>query len=255
LGISLNGLVQRFQAEGLQNFQQPGYSTDPANLTNRGDDYSYGYGVRVGWNGRITPRLSLGATYASKMSATKLDKYRGLFPEQGAFEVPANYALGLAFKATNKATIAFDVERIEYSKAKVTGNPIQNFMQGNQLGSDNGPGWGWTDQTVYKLGVNYAYSQKLTLRAGWNYGKAPIPEDQVMFNILAPATVEHHLTLGSTYAIAKGTELTLSYMHAFTKEINGPGSIPSSMLGGAPAADASIKMHEDAFGAALGWKF
>lgn len=42
VGISLNIGWQRFSGEGLQNFTQPGFSIDPANLTNRGYNASYG---------------------------------------------------------------------------------------------------------------------------------------------------------------------------------------------------------------------
>jgi long-chain fatty acid transport protein len=255
IGISLNLLAQRFEAKGLQNFATPSSSVDPTHVTDNGESYSYGAGVRLGWTGQVTSRLSLGATYASKIEASELDDYSGLFPEQGKFDLPANYAVGLAFKATPKLNIAFDVERIEYSDAAVTGNPIQNLFAGNRLGSENGPGWGWTDQTVYKLGVDYAWSPKTLLRAGWNYGEVPIPEDQVMFNIISPATVEHHLTLGATHKIGNDKELTWSYMHAFEKEVDGPGSIPGELFGSPSNADAKIKMYEDSFGVALGWKF
>ncbi len=255
VGISLNLLAQRFEAKGLQNFTGPTSSADPMHVTDNGECYSYGAGVRLGWTGQVTSRLSLGATYASKIEASELDEYRGLFPEQGKFDLPANYAVGLAFKATPKLNMVFDVERIEYSKAAVTGNPIQNLFAGNLLGSDNGPGWGWTDQTVYKLGVDYAWSPKTVLRAGWNYGEVPIPEDQVMFNIISPATIEHHLTLGATYQLGKDKELTWTYMHAFEKEVDGPGSIPGALFGSPSNADAKIKMYEDSFGVALGWKF
>ncbi len=246
IGLSLNLLAQRFEARGLQNFKDPAQTIDPASVTDNGESYSYGTGVRLGWTGQVTPRLSLGATYASEIQASEFDEYRGLFPQQGAFDLPANYAVGLAFKATPKLNVAFDVERIEYSKSPPTGNR----MVPNLLGSENGPGWGWTDQTVYKLGVDYAWSPKTVLRAGWNYGKVPIPESQVMFNIISPATVEHHLTLGATYKLGKDKELTWAYMHAFEKEVNGADSIANP-----PGGDASIKMYEDSFGVALGWKF
>lgn len=260
IGISLNLLAQRFEARGLQNFTAPvgspqQMSVDPTHVTDNGESYSYGAGVRVGWTGQVTPRLSLGVTYASEIQASEMDEYSGLFPEQGSFDLPASYAVGLAFKATPKLNIAFDVERIEYSKVSVTGNPIESLFAGNLLGSDEGPGWGWTDQTVYKLGIDYAWSPKTVVRAGWNYGEAPIPEDQVMFNIISPATVEHHLTLGATYRLGKGKELTWTYMHAFEKEIDGPGSIPGALFGSPTDADAKIKMYEDSFGLALGWKF
>ncbi|QLQ01512.1 MAG: outer membrane protein transport protein [Thiobacillus sp.] len=40
-------------------------------------------------------------------------------------------------------------------------------------------GFGWKDQTIYKLGVNWGVNERLQLRAGYNYGKSPIPDDQL----------------------------------------------------------------------------
>ncbi len=65
-----------------------------------------------------------------------------------------------------------------------------------QLGADNGPGFGWEDIDVWKLGVEYKYSQQLTLRAGYNHGDNPISPSDVTFNILAPGVIEDHLTVG-----------------------------------------------------------
>ena len=36
---------------------------------------------------------------------------------------------------------------------------------------------GWDDQVVYALGVAYQLSDKLALRAGFNYAASPIDED------------------------------------------------------------------------------
>jgi len=69
-----------------------------------------------------------------------------------------------------------------------------------------------------------------------------------MFNILAPATVEDHLTLGASWRFDSGMEVSATYMHAFEKEIDGPGSIPA--FGG---GDADIKMHQDSLGVSVSW--
>ena len=51
IGISPLIGYQRFKAEGLQGFAA--YSEDKNNLTNMGYDDSTGYGVRIGWMGKI----------------------------------------------------------------------------------------------------------------------------------------------------------------------------------------------------------
>ncbi|WP_277949374.1 hypothetical protein [Chromatium okenii] len=68
--------------------------------------------------------------------------------------------------------------------------------------------------TVYKFGAQWAMQPDLTLRAGYSYGKQPVPRDGVLFNVLAPALIEHHFTLGLTKAINKNSEINISAMYA-----------------------------------------
>jgi len=88
VGISPLFGYRRFKVDGLQAFAP--ISSAPANLTNVGYDSSTGWGVRVGWMGKFSDSVSVGAAYASKMHMSDLDKYRGLFAEQGAFDIPEN---------------------------------------------------------------------------------------------------------------------------------------------------------------------
>ncbi|HHJ17738.1 MAG TPA: hypothetical protein ENJ80_13680, partial [Gammaproteobacteria bacterium] len=213
IGFALTLAVQQFRAYGLQAFGLDGLRyADGPNLTNRGNDYSYGAGARLGWLGKFfNKRLSIGANYASRTYMTKFDKYSDLFAEQGSFDIPEHYALGAAFSITKKLTIAFDYQRINYSDIKSIGNkgpdaadPINFFPSGCQslpdgsntcmLGRNDGMGFGWDDQNIYKVGLNYDYDPKWSFRAGFNYAKSPIPDDQVLFNFLAPAVNEKHAT-------------------------------------------------------------
>lgn len=135
-GASLNLAYQRFEANGLQPFAM--FSSDPASLTNRGDDDSTGWGVRVGWTGQLGPALTLGATYQTKTRMSKLDKYRGLFASRGEFDIPENFGAGVAFKASPALTVAADVVRINYGDIPAVGNPIDCLFTGCQLGGPDG---------------------------------------------------------------------------------------------------------------------
>jgi len=119
------------------------------------------------------------------------------------------------------------------------------------MGPANGSGFGWTDMTVLKLGVSHEYSKNLTLRAGYNHGKMPINSQNTYFNILAPATVEQHVTLGATWTLADKSELSLSYMHAFSKGIAGVSNGNGQSVAGYPV---DLKMKQNAIGIAYGWK-
>jgi long-chain fatty acid transport protein len=253
VGISPLLAYQRFKVDGLQAFT--GFSSSPADVTNQGYDSSTGWGVRIGWMGQVSDTVTVGAAYASKMSMGKFDKYRGLFAEQGGFDIPENYNVGIAVKATPKVTVAFDIQQINYSDVKSVANGVTNslnFVGRDPLGTSNGSGFKWRDQTVFKLGLEHEYSKNLRLRAGYNYGKSPVRDDidSVTFNIIAPGVVEQHLTLGVTWILQNKAELTVSYMHAFSNSVTGPSASAALGVGGTE----TLKMYQDSIGIAYGWK-
>ncbi len=249
IGVSLNLVYQTFEARGLQGFN--GASSDSSNLTDRGTDSSTGYGVKVGWNGQLSPNVAMGVTWQPRTNMSKFSKYKGLFAEQGDFDIPETVGLGLALKAGQNTTIAMDVTQIKYGSIRSIANKAEVNPPAGTLGNNDGSGFGWADQTVYKIGIVHQYRPNLVLRAGYNYAKMPFDNKNTYFNILAPATVEQHLTLGATWTLANKSELTVSYMHAFEKELNGTGGNGTA---GTPGWPVNLKMYQNSLGIAYGWK-
>lgn len=249
LGVSIVMAYQTFGATGLQPFDGAG-SSNPGSVTNRGNDHSTGWGLRLGWTGQVSENVTLGATYASKIKG-KFNDYKGLFAEEGRFDIPENYGFGIAVKATPKLTVAADIQQINYGSVKAIANPNCGGA-GCLLGTSGGSGFGWRDMTVFKLGVSYELSKDMTLRAGVSTNRQPIPARETFFNILAPGVVENHLTLGGTWTLANKNELTVGYMHAFKKTVNGSGSVAPTGMG---AGEANLHMSQDSLGLAYGIKF
>jgi long-chain fatty acid transport protein len=256
IGVAPLFAGQRFAAKGLQAFAP--FSTDPAHFTNRGHDTSIGAGVRVGYFGRLTPSFSVGAAYSTKIYMDEFDKYKGLFAEQGDFDIPENYNVGIAWQATPKLTIAFDYQRINYSDVKSVGNPSSLLLGcaggnlSNCLGGSNGAGFGWQDVNVFKLGFEYQYNPRWTFRAGYNRSDNPIRAEDVTINILAPGVIRDHVTLGATYTTPTGGEWTFFYMHAFNHGVTGQSMFTS--FGAPPTTTETIKMHQNSVGIAYSWK-
>lgn len=250
VGAAINLVRQTFSAEGLQPFAQTGFTADASRVTNQGKDSSTGVGVRLGWLGEVAPGWQLGASWSSKVSGS-FDRYRGLFAEQGGFDIPSSWTLGASWQASPAWTLAADYQRIHYSDVKSVSNPLSRLNAGQALGSSDGPGFGWQDIGVIKLGTQWKASDQLTLRAGYSHADQPIPADQTLFNILAPGVVQDHVTAGFTWKIDAHAEVTGYYAHAFEKEVRGSGSIPQSFGGG----EANIRMKQNIFGVAYGWKF
>ncbi len=246
LGVSAILAYQRFEAKGLQGFSA--FSSDSANLTNNGTDTSTGYGFKFGWLGEVTKGLSLAASYQTKMEMSEFDKYRGLFAEQGDFDIPATWTVGLAWDIKPKNTLTFDVQQIMYSDVAAIANPLLPNLQTSQLGNNDGAGFGWEDMTIYKLGYQFATSENWTWRVGYSHGEQPIPNSEVLFNILAPAVMEDHFTFGFTRSIGKDSEFNFAAMYAPKNEVTGPNPLGDGQ-------QVTLEMTQYELEASYSWKF
>ena len=261
VGVSPLIGVQQFRAYGLSSFITPGITANPDGVTNNGNEYSYGAGVRFGTLAQFFDnRVNLGASYTSRVYMTKLDKYNGLFTVDGEFDMPAQFTLGLAIKPVNKLALTFDITRIYFNDIPALGNSINNTVgtvdnptTKGKLGAKDGGGFGWDDQWVYKLGLSYEWNSDLTLRVGTNYGKAPVPEDNNLLPAtLAPVTTEWHATLGFTYKLNKNSEVSLGYVHAFKNTLSNfdTGEFPIS-----PGGGAEVSMVQNSVDIGYAYKF
>ncbi|MCW5636745.1 MAG: outer membrane protein transport protein [Rubrivivax sp.] len=255
IGVALLLGYQRFKAEGLQAFDNapgfPPFTQSPGFVTNNGYDSSTGVGVRVGWLGRLLPALRVGVAYAPKMNMGRFDKYRGLFAGAGDFDIPSHFGAGIAYQPVPSVTVALDATRIKYSDVPAVHNPSSNAAP---LGAANGPGFGWQDIDIFKLGVAWQATPALTLRAGYNRGDNPIGGADVSFNILAPGVMTDHYTAGFTFAISPTNEITGALMVAPRKTVSG-SSFFNAVLGPGAGGNETIGMKQSSFGLAWALKF
>lgn len=220
VGASLILAYQTFKADGLGGFST--FSVDDTKLSGNGDDTSTGFGAKIGWQGEIVPSIVLGASYQTKMSMSEFDDYAGLYAEGGDFDIPATLALGVAWDINDKSKLVVDVQQIYYSDVAAIANPFSNFNLGADglLGGPQGAGFGWDDMTIVKVGYEWMQND-MTWRAGVSNGSQPIPESEVLFNILAPAVVETHLTFGFTKPLGSDAEFDFAFMYAPSNSVSG----------------------------------
>ncbi|MGC8476217.1 MAG: OmpP1/FadL family transporter [Acetobacteraceae bacterium] len=219
LGIAPLFAVEHFAAQGLQAFT--GLSGAPSDVTNRNYANSYGGGVRVGVLFRATPTLNLGLTYQTQIYMSDLSRYQGLFADAGGFNIPAVFGAGFAWRVTPTLRVEADYERIFYSEVPAVANPSASA---NPLGTNNGPGFGWHDISVFRMGADWQVLPSLTLRAGFNHSGNPISSKDVTFNILAPGLVQNHITVGFSWVVAPGWKVNFAYDHGFQNGLSGPTS-------------------------------
>ncbi len=188
-------------------------------------DLKFGYNLGIAYE---TDGLTVGAMYKSQIDMF----YKGVLIsaigamgvnyKNDALSTPAEMGIGVSYKYAQH-TIALDYKQIKWSDAK----GYQDF--------------GWDDQNVVALGYEYM-AKGWSLRAGYNYAKSPISEqDRTInaqgqetninsaglsaglvntFNTLGfPGIVETHYTVGGSYDITEQTKIALAYVYAPESEI------------------------------------
>jgi long-chain fatty acid transport protein len=166
---------------------------------------------------------------------------------------PAQYGAGVSYKGLDKWLFSADVKYIDWANAK----GYKDFD--------------WQSQTVYALGVQNKTTDKLTLRAGWNYGKNPLKKHDAFniggggattnvqgnamstfgyeyFRVIGfPGIVENHFTMGAGYEFSPKFTLNLGYKMALAKTISETDSTGTITL--------KSKLSENAFDLGLNFKF
>jgi len=255
-GVSAIVAYQRFEAKGLDTFA--GFSVDASNLSNNGTDTSTGFGWKLGIQSEVTSGLKLAASYQSKINMGEFEDYAGLFAEGGDFDIPETYTIGLAWDMKPKMMLTFDVQQINYSGVAAVGNPIGGLQTActpgapatgaGCLGGSNGAGFGWEDMTIYKLGFQWETSPEWIWRAGYSHGEQPIPDSQVLFNILAPAVIEDHVSFGFTHNMDPKNEINFAFTYALENSITGANAFN-------PSQNIELKMSQYEAEVSWGLKF
>lgn len=261
-GVTPIFAFQRFAAKGLFNFSS--FSQDAAALTGNQMSTSTGFGARVGYMGKIIPELAIGASYQMETAMSEFEEYKGLFAEDGDFDIPASWNVGIAIMPNEEWTFAVDVKQILYGGVKSINNvldpmtlapafpdgqggftPNPNFAP---LGSENGAGFGWDDVMAYKFGVIYDGVEGWTFMAGFSHSDNPIPDSEVLFNILAPGVVQNHITLGVTKQLDDNNEITVGFMYAPEGSVSGTNPLD-------PPASQSIELNMSQWQLEIGYAF
>ncbi len=246
LGITPVLAYQYFKATGLQSFAM--FSSDPDHLTDEGNASSFGGGVRIGYLGRWLPQLAFGASYQTRTWMTPFDEYKGLYAEEGGFDIPSSWVAGIAVTPHPMLDLAVDVQQVLYSEVRSIANPMLPNLMLAPLGDEDGPGFGWDDMTVVKAGVQVRAGDGWTWRAGYSYGQQPIDESEVMFNILAPGVIQQHATVGFSKTLPGGKDVHFALTRAFSHEVTGANPLEAP-------GQQDIKLRMDQWDVEVGFGF
>jgi len=242
IGIAPVISIQRFDAWGLSAFKA--FSENPLNVTNQGDNWGVGVGLRAGAEWLVAPGFRLAVAGITPVVTSDFVSYQGLFANHGQFNSPATITAGLSYDISPAVTANFDYKHIFYSGVGSVGNagtipPL--------LGSIGGPGFGWRDVNVFTISGEWRATPTFTLRAGYAYNTQPVPSTDIAFNILAPAVVQNHISAGSSYNFLPNQSIDFGAIFAPRQTVS--GAVPLSLGGG----QVSLSLWE--FEATVGYTY
>lgn len=183
LGLGLDLLVGYINVEvdkdylGSANAALPDYRLDV-----HSDALGYGVQGVFGALYKVHPRLSVGAVYRSgakmKLEGDSSATLRFLDGDPGndfdeksdqyhRFRFPPSWALGLAWRPSDRLLLSFDWNRVDWTKFYWPAGRIKYEHPGAALlkSVNNDPGWFPADS--YRMGFEYRLSPQLTWRAGY----------------------------------------------------------------------------------------
>ena len=178
---------------------------------------SFGYGATFGVLIKPVDMLQIGLAYETKSTFQDFKFNTSLGEDKIEFNQPQSATLGIGFKPIKALSIGFDVQWIRWSETNGANLPkyTENSSGAQPWNMD------WSDQFVYKVGIQWQVHPMVALRAGYNYGKMPLESTRAFENIAFPAVSEHHITAG----------IGINFNDHFALNIGGMYSPPAKMTG------------------------
>ena len=175
----------------------------------------FGWGVTAGAIWKFNKQMQLGVSWSSKQKMDDFEWNTAQGKVSMGMDAPQTLALGLAWRPSPGLLVEADVKKIWFadvldtiSVSRPAGSPVPAAFN-----------FGWSNQTVFAVGVQKDIGDSMQVRAGFNYGKSPIGQEDVNNNIGSLAVVEKHLTLGVSRKFNKKVTGSLSYVHAFKNSV------------------------------------
>jgi long-chain fatty acid transport protein len=199
-----------YQSLALSGFSPTGRFDLPQNQV-------FGLGVTAGLIWKINPALQFGAAWSSKQNMSEFEWNTTAGKITLDMDAPQHFTVGLAWKPMPGLLIEGDIKRINYSD--VMGEIAFGRPAGYTGAVPPAMPFGWSNQTIYALGIQKDIGDNMQVRAGLNYGKSPIGPEDVNANMGSLAVVEKHLSLGVSRKFSNKVMGSLSYVHAFENSV------------------------------------
>ena len=210
LGLSLIGTYADLSQEvfpntSFNNTTTPSQSFFGYRLSDMND---FNIGLKLGSMFEINDSVKIGVVYTSKvklelkgqmdvnLSSIGLGNVTYANTTLKGIDQPEELGIGISFLPTKKTLFSVELNWINWSDA-ISKSTVEASKPNNsaaipslKLVTDHD----WRDQYVVAVGAAYQWSENTILRAGYNYGRNPIPNETL--NPLLNNITEQHLTFG-----------------------------------------------------------
>ena len=222
-----------------------------------GTSTNYAFGAQLGVLYKPLDRLSIGATYVTPQKNTfdNVKDFNGDGRNDSLdLEAPQQAGLGVAYDILpNKLLVEIDGKWLNWANAA----GYKDFD--------------WEDQWVFGIGAQYRATDKLLLRAGYNYANNPVKSHngwnglapksvqgkymptyyyETFRTIGFPAVTKSHITLGLGYEFTPRFSVNVGYTYGFGESISGTGTA----LNGQPVRLES-NLTEMSYELGVTWRF
>ncbi|MEX2523637.1 MAG: outer membrane protein transport protein [Gammaproteobacteria bacterium] len=229
-------------------------------LTNLDTD-GLGVNATLGVDYRPSDKFLLSAGYSFKTAFNATGRITGNLGELGLpispefkydaevdTAVPRSVSLSAAWQATPQLMLGVQLDWIDWSDAFdqlplhfTNGDNIAlNALLGSDAIDDTAP-LDWRDQYIFHIGSEYRWSDNVSLRAGYQYGRSPVPA--ATLTPMTAAITKHAVSLGLGYQSVDYT-IDLAYRWSLPNTERAGNSI---LLGG-EFNDSSTRVGTHWFG-------
>jgi long-chain fatty acid transport protein len=206
----------------------------------------WGGGFRLGSVYSVTDTLDVGFGYTSPQWLESW-KFYARTPDGVArtltlnATLPAIYSLGIAWRGVERLTLGVDLRYFDYHNADLFGTPVRDG------------GLGWDSAFAAAFGGNYQLTDRVVVRAGYQYNTNPLASTSTLFNIQAPAILQNTISLGTTVNMTESLAFSMGYAYGFKNTINGTASqVPGAAVSVSAASHALLFNLQVKFGPS--WK-
>jgi long-chain fatty acid transport protein len=157
-------------------------------------------------------------------------------------EYPMFLSIGTAYTGFERFLYAADVRWTDYAHTDTFGDTAAFAPDGRLIGL------GWKSVWSVALGMQYLYSEVLSLRAGYSFAESPITDVTAGFNVGAPVVLRHSVNTGATYKFSDTLDVHLTYQHTIPSSVTGVLQSPDLGAVAGTRVHYSIANHAISFG-------